>query len=56
MRRREQDSVVKTGLLYLDLSRCPVALMFLKLKQLSFPPLSSQHDSLIEPVMTPSHV
>lgn len=45
--RREQYSIVKTKLLCLGLSRCPVALRSLKLKQLSFPPRSSQHDCLV---------
>lgn len=39
--RRQQDSIVKTELLRLGLSRCTVALTFPKVKQLSSLPLSS---------------
>lgn len=41
---RQKYSIVKTELLHLGLHRGPVALRFLKLKQLTFLPLPSQHD------------
>ena len=53
--RRKQYSIVKTKLLHLGLSRCSVALRFLKLKQLCFLPLSSQHDCLVVRTYDNSH-